>query len=157
MLALVLAARVLIGDPLPELELTPLEGEGPVTLPADVHGHPIVIDFFATWCQPCREALPALERLRARFEPAHVEFITISIDAPSARAEVERFVREHKLQSRVLLDPKRAAFDRMGVRKLPTTYIVDPEGVVRRINNGYGSGYEARMARWLKKLMGPAQ
>jgi len=152
MVALALLAAVLIGDPLPALSLQPLDGKPAVVLPDTIRGRVTVIDFFATWCVPCRESLPALERLRSRFAPAGVVFLTISEDGPGTRARVAGFVRELHLGSRVLVDPDRSAFERLGARRLPTTYVVDGRGVVRKINNGTGRGYEARMARWLAQL-----
>jgi thiol-disulfide isomerase/thioredoxin len=148
---LVLFARVLIGDPMPALELATLDG-GSLALPAAGQGHITVIDFFATWCGPCRESLPALERLRARFAEQGVVFVSISEDEPGSATRVARFAAAMKLGGPVLLDPQRSAFARMGARRLPTVYIVDAAGVVRRINNGYGSGFEHRMGRWLALL-----
>jgi hypothetical protein len=58
-----------------------------------------------------------------------------------------------KMGSRVLLDRDRRAFRRLGAHKLPTTYVVDENGVVRAINHGFGAGYEARMTRWLKQVL----
>src|SRR5262252_1692894 len=124
MLAFALAAAVLIGDPLPAIALEPLATGDRVALPDAVRGHVVVIDFFATWCVPCRESLPALERLRQRFGPAGVAFFTISEDAPGTGTRVEKFVRELHLGARVLLDPERSAYERLGARRLPTTYIV---------------------------------
>jgi thiol-disulfide isomerase/thioredoxin len=150
MFALLLAA-VVIGDPLPALSLRAVPGGERVELPA--RGRIVVIDLFATWCGPCRESLPALERLRQRFE-GRVDFVSIAQDDDPAK--VERFVRQLHLRGRVLLDPDRQAYRALGAHELPTTYIVDGTGIVRRINHGYGRGYEARVAAWIERLLGPA-
>jgi thiol-disulfide isomerase/thioredoxin len=143
-----LLAAVAIGDPLPRLSLEPLDGGERVALPTP--GRATVIDLFATWCQPCRESLPALERLRHDFE-GRVDFVSIAQD--DDRAQVERFVRENRVGSRVLLDPERRSYRALGAHVLPTTYLVDARGAVRRINHGYGRGYEARMRRWIEQLL----
>jgi len=147
MLPLLLAA-VVIGNPLPAFSLRGVPGGERVELP--VRGRITVIDLFATWCGPCRESLPALERLRHRFE-GRVEFIGIAQEDDPAK--VERFVRELHLGGRVLIDPERRTFRSLGAHVLPTTYIVDGAGIVRRINHGYGRGYEARVAAWLEQLL----
>ncbi|HEX7476781.1 MAG TPA: TlpA disulfide reductase family protein [Polyangiales bacterium] len=148
MLALLLAA-VLIGDPLPALSLRSVPGGESVELP--VHGRITVIDLFATWCGPCRESLPVLERLRNRYGD-RVEFVSIAEDRDVAK--VERFVHGLHVGGRVLLDPARRAYRALGAHELPTTYLVDSEGVVRKINHGYGHGYEARVAGWIEQLLG---
>lgn len=144
----VLLAAVLIGDPLPPLSLRAVPSGERVELPA--RGRITVIDLFATWCGPCRESLPALERLRHRYE-GRVDFVSIAQDDDAAK--VERFVQELHLGGRVLLDPDRRAYRAFGAHVLPTTYIVDAAGVVRRINRGFGRGYEARVAGWIEQLL----
>jgi len=148
---IVLLARVLIGDPLPAIALDTVD-RGRLELP--VKERIVVVDFFATWCGPCRESLPVLERLRARYGDRAL-FVSISEDeGEDARKRVARFAEAIGLHGPIGLDPDRAVFQRLGVRKLPTTYIVDGTGTVRHINNGYGPGYEARMARWLDGVLG---
>jgi thiol-disulfide isomerase/thioredoxin len=146
-LALLLAA-ILIGDPLPALSLRSVPGGASVELP--VRGRITVIDLFATWCGPCRRSLPVLERLRGRYGD-RVEFVSIAEDADAAK--VERFRRELHLGEQVLLDPDRLVYRALGAHELPTTYVVDADGVVRKINHGYGHGYEARVAHWIEQIL----
>ncbi len=119
-----------------------------VELPA--RGRIMVIDLFATWCRPCRESLPALERLQHRYGD-RVEFVSIAEDDDAAR--VARFVHQLHVGGRVLLDPDRRVYRALGAHELPTTYVIDDTGVVRKINNGYGHGYEARVAAWLEHIL----
>jgi thiol-disulfide isomerase/thioredoxin len=141
-------AALVIGDPLPPLAVTTTTGAA-ATLPAT--GRVRVIDFFATWCGPCRDSLPALERLRRRFGD-RVEFI--SIDEGDDGAQAAAFLRSLGVGTQLYLDRDGSAFRRLGAHRLPTTYVVDGRGVVRRINHGSGPGYEARMAGWLAEIAG---
>jgi thiol-disulfide isomerase/thioredoxin len=140
-------AAVVIGQPLPPLEVTSLTGER-VTL-APRAGRALVIDLFATWCGPCRDSMPELERLRRRFGD-RIDFVSIAEEED--RKTVQDFVTLHGLGSRVLLDGDRSAYGRLGAHRLPTTYVVDGKGIVHQINHGHGPGYEARLARWLSQL-----
>jgi thiol-disulfide isomerase/thioredoxin len=146
MAALLLVTRIVIGDAFPPERLMGADG---TAVDVVVPGQIVVVDLFATWCEPCRDELPILEDLRARFGD-RVAFVTISEDTGAdARDKVARFAAQMKLRAPILFDGDHALYERLGVRKLPTTYIVDATGTVRHINNGFGPGYRARVAKWI--------
>ena len=148
MTPLILFAAVLIGDPFPALDLTTIQG-APAQLAVKNH-RPMVVDFFATWCGPCRDSLPVIERLRQRFG-SDVDFISLAEDDDPAK--VAAFAAQMKMNTRVLMDRDRRAYRRLGAHTLPTTYVIDRAGVVRKINHGFGKGYEARITGWLEGLL----
>ncbi len=150
MLGLALALRILIGDPFPAEELPSL-ASAKVALPAT--GQVVVVELFATWCESCRDALPIVARLRERFGD-RVTFVTVSEDeGEDARPKVARFADAMGIAEPILLDADHALYDRLGVRKLPTAYVIDAKGVVRHIDNGFGPGYEARLGRWIDSTL----
>lgn len=87
----------------------------------DLHGRPVIVHFFATWCEPCRVELPALQRLAERAGTLRV--LTISVAEPEAR--VRTFLDKMPLQFPVLLDRDRSVARSWKVSALPTTYILD--------------------------------
>jgi hypothetical protein len=94
--------------------------------------------------------LPVLERLRNRYGD-RVVFVSIAQDHDPTK--VARFLHELHVGGRVLLDPDGRAYRALGAHELPTTYVVDGEGVVRKINHGYGHGYETRVAGWIEQIL----
>ncbi len=150
MLALLLVTRIVIGDAFPVRTLPDLDGH-PVAVPP--RGRVVVVDVFATWCAPCRESLPRIERLRSRFGD-RVAFVSVSEDeGPDAAERVARFAAGLRVSGPFLLDSDHALSGRLILRTLPTTYVIDAGGVVRHINNGFGRGYERRLQRWIEDTL----
>lgn len=87
----------------------------------ELHGRPVIVHFFATWCEPCRVELPALQRLAERAGTLRV--LTISVAEPEAR--VRTFLDKMPLHFPVLLDRDRSVARSWNVSALPTTYILD--------------------------------
>ena len=101
---------------------------GPVSL-ADHDGEVVLVNFWATWCRPCQDEMPALERLYRRYRGQGFTVLAISLDASVAL--VPPFVRTHGLTFPVAVDPRMAVAQQYGVRALPATFLVDRRGQVR--------------------------
>jgi len=143
-----------LGDPRPALEVETPDGD--LVNDARVAGRPLVVDFFATWCAPCRNALADLNAARDESK-ADVQFVLIDLGEP--RAIVQRWAATAPVPpgSLVALDPEAVAARRWGANRLPTTFLIDADGVVRHINRGWGPGYRERLTRWLRNIVQAAQ
>jgi len=93
----------------------------------DFRGKVVFLNFWATWCLPSKEEMPAMERLYQRYKPKGLEILAISIDTQSAAA-VQRFVKELKLTYPIGLDPKWAVAEKYTVRALPSSFLIDRKG-----------------------------
>lgn len=93
----------------------------------EARGRPLLINFAATWCPPCRDELPSLVRLHEEQGPEGTQVVTIFIDR-TGRADVAPLARELALPFPVLLDPQRAVGRVFLVRALPTTVLIDSQG-----------------------------
>jgi cytochrome c biogenesis protein CcmG, thiol:disulfide interchange protein DsbE len=127
----------LTGSRAANFSLKTLEGE-PVAL-EQTRGKVVVLDFWATWCPPCREELPYVEKLRTEFAE-QVQFFGINDEESGT---VKDFVRKHAYGMAVLMDGKRQVHRQYGVSSIPTMLIIDRQGVIRE--HFIGSRSEAKL------------
>lgn len=110
---------------------------------ADLRGKVVVMDFWATWCPPCRKELPELEKLHRELSVEGVVFVGVN-DEDSGT--VKSFVSKNSYAIPVLMDSKRQVHRRYGVRAIPTLFIVDREGTIRQHFIGSRSQEQIRAA-----------
>ena len=111
----------------PEFVLPSLDGR---TVRLSGHqGKVILLNFWATWCPPCRAEMPSMERLYQAYRDRGLVILAISSDR-MGRSVVEPYVQERGLTFPVLLDPGAEVFSQYGVRGLPTSYLLDRQGRV---------------------------
>ncbi len=111
--------------PAPAFALPSLDGKT-IRL-QDYHGQLVVLHFWATFCKPCREELPALDRLSREFTGKGFAVLAIAVDRDHPQA-VEHFVREHAIRLTVPLDPGGEVRKKYEIDALPTSYLIGPDG-----------------------------
>ena len=94
---------------------------------SDLRGKVVMLNFWATWCPPCKEEMPAIQSLYDRFKGQGFAVVALSVDS-DGREVVVPFVKEHKLTFQVGLDPKMQVAAAYGVRGLPATFLIDKKG-----------------------------
>ena len=141
------------GGVTPALKLRDLQDQ-PVDLAA-MRGRVVLVNFWATWCEPCREEMPALERLREKLKGRGFEVITVNFGESSGT--VTRFLSSLKVSVPVLLDPHKEAADAWKVRGLPMTFLVDSGGNARYWSFGEQDWNEGEAFRIVDGLIGEAQ
>ncbi len=92
------------------------------------HGKIVFLNLWATWCPPCREEMPAMERLYQRFR--HKDFVILAVSEDTDSTAVRNFVQSMRLSFPVLLDPQGALPGRYGITGYPETFIIDRNGQV---------------------------
>jgi peroxiredoxin len=118
----------------PPFDLAVLDG-GRVTL-AEFRGRPVVINFWATWCTPCRVEMPMLIRAWRDNRGRLLEIVAVNLTDQERRKDVRRFVEQQELPFHVALDERGRVRERYGLVSLPTTVFVDSAGIVRAHHSG---------------------
>lgn len=122
------ARLAMVGDSAPEFSLPGLNG-GQASLSA-YKGRVVMVHFWATWCPPCVEEMPSLERLYKSFPGGAFEILGVNVDE-GGPVTVSSFIQRHGVSFPILLDPQRSIPTMYGTFKFPESYIIDREGVVR--------------------------
>ena len=126
--ALVLAGSFAELKPVPPTPAPSLsERPGGPDVLEGLRGRPVLVNFWATWCEPCRDEMPALDRLRARRPDVAVLTVAMS----DSKAKVEAFAKDYLLDLAILQDPEQIAGRAWGVRVLPTTLLLDASHNIR--------------------------
>lgn len=115
------------GGATPPLELRGLDGK--LHNLKDYRGRVVLVNFFASWCPPCRAEMPSIERLQQRM--AGKPFTVLAVDMGESEPAVRAFLKEIHVTFPVLLDKDGAALKRWKVFVFPTSFVVDPEGRIR--------------------------
>ncbi len=118
----------------PEWELFDLNGN--LHRSKDFEGKVVVLNFWATWCPPCRMEIPGFVEVQAELEDAGLVIVGISLDEAPV-AQVRTFAEDFGINYPVVMGDAQVANDYEGVRALPTTFFIDREGQVRNVHRGY--------------------
>jgi peroxiredoxin len=143
------ASTAMPGEMAPQLRLQSRTGDT-VDL-ADLRGKVVVVDFWASWCDPCREELPVLERFYAAHRDSGLEILGVNID--ESRADADELLRRLPVTFPVLYDTDQHVVSRWQPPKMPTSYVVDRDGRIAAVQAGFEPGHvESLEAKLLAQL-----
>jgi peroxiredoxin len=140
-----------LGRQFPAFSLKRLGQKANISL-AQYKGKTVVIDFWASWCEPCRKELPALNDLAKKYFKKGVYFIGVNVD--SSEAEARSFLRSTKVNFILLFDEAARFAEECNLESMPRLFILDKKGVIKFIHNGYNEDYDAEIyEKELKTLL----
>ena len=137
--------------PAPDWTLPAIQNaEGDLSL-SDFRGRITYVDFWASWCGPCRLSLPALNTLNEAFSDDPVQFLAISIDV--VEEDAWDFLARYTVDYPVVIDTEGDIARLFAVDGMPSGYLLDAEGRVREIHIGFKRGDELKLAESIKKML----
>ena len=137
--------------PAPDWTLPAIENaEGNLSM-SDFRGKITYVDFWASWCGPCRLSLPALNSLNEQFADKPVQFLAISIDV--VEEDAWDFLKRYSVDYPVVIDTEGDIARTFAVDGMPSGYLLDAEGRVREIHIGFKRGDELKLAESIKKML----
>jgi peroxiredoxin len=143
------AAPAAASEPAPDFTLPSRDG-GNMQLSA-LKGQVVMINFWATWCGPCRQEMPLLEQLHAKYEPLGFTLLGVNVEPDSATATT--WLKGMPVTFPILFDTSNAVAEQFGVMGMPSSVFVDREGRVRYVHRGYKPGDEAQYADMIRSLV----
>ena len=144
-----LASSGLEGQSAPDFALKSSTGEN-LRL-SEYRGDVVMINFWATWCGPCRQEMPLLDELYTRYERVGFNLLGVNIDDDSRRAM--QMIEELGVNFPVLFDARKEVSKLYEVEAMPVTVLVDREGNVRHVHHGYKPGYEDKYLDQIRSLL----
>ncbi len=144
-----LASSGLEGQVAPDFALKSATGDN-LRL-SEFRGDVVMINFWATWCGPCRQEMPLLDELYSRYQRVGFNLLGVNIDDDSRRAM--QMVEELGVTFPVLFDARKEVSKLYEVEAMPVTVIVDRQGTVRYVHHGYKPGYEEKYLDQIRSLL----
>lgn len=143
------ASSVKLSEAAPDFTLKSLQG--PNLRLEEYRGQVVLINFWASWCGPCRQEMPILDRLHQRYEDTGFAVLGVNVEGEVKPAK--EIVDKTNVTFPVLIDEGQVVSELYDLEAMPSTVVVDRDGVVRYVHRGYKPGDEAKYVEVVKKLI----
>ena len=150
-LGTLLATASMAGAPQPAPDFVLPAREGSDVRLSELKGQVVMINFWATWCGPCRQEMPLLQQLQSKYEPLGFTLLGVNVENDSAAAQA--WLEGMPVTFPILFDRENQVAERFGVEGMPSTVFVDRAGNVRHVHRGYRPGDEAKYADVIRSLV----
>jgi cytochrome c biogenesis protein CcmG/thiol:disulfide interchange protein DsbE len=123
---------VAVGSEAPPFKAVTLDSTPRTKTLADYRGNIVLVNIWATWCEPCRDEMPSMEKLYREFGPRGLVIVAVSVDDPGTDEQIRAFAKEYGLTFEILHDPSKDIVRRYQVTGYPESFIIGREGTIRR-------------------------
>jgi len=139
------------GSPLPAITAPRLGPPGPPVSLAALKGQVVYVDFWASWCVPCRLSMPTLDAMYRKHGARG--FTVVGFNKDVENADAERFLQKVPVTFPLAQDAKDAAAKAFDVKAMPSGYLVDRKGVIRKVHHGFTSETASTLEREIEELL----
>jgi peroxiredoxin len=146
---------VSVGSAAPPFEGHTLDGTKRTKTLADYKGKVLLVNVWATWCEPCRVEMPSLEKLHREFGSQGLATVALSVDDPGEDEHVRQFAKELGLTFEILLDPARKTATSYQVTGFPETFVIARDGTIRKKVIGAADWSSEGNRALIRELLGP--
>ena len=143
---------MVLGSTIPDLKIKLLDGST-TTIHTLVEEGPLIIDFWATWCVPCKKVMKYLDQYHQDYNEQGFKVLMINQDTPRSLAKVKSYVRAQDYQFFVGLDPSKTIARKLNGMVMPTLILVDKGGKVKWRHQGFIPGEEVEINNQIKLLL----
>jgi peroxiredoxin len=143
----------LLGNPAPDFSVKLLARRGAQLSLNDLRGQVVVVDFWGTYCVPCRQEMPKLQALSAKYSSAGLRIIGVSEDEPEDKDKILGFAAAHGAKFAIAWDEDRSVAHQYKPDTMPSSYTIDRRGIVRYVHVGYRAGDDATMEKEVQGLL----
>jgi cytochrome c biogenesis protein CcmG/thiol:disulfide interchange protein DsbE len=143
------ATHELVGNPAPTFTMKTVNGKGDVNM-EKLKGKVILVDFWATWCEPCKKSFPKLQELNTKYKP---NLVVIGISQDDENQGLQDFAKTFGAEFPIGWDDAKNIAKKYNPKSMPSSFIVDQSGVVRFAHVGWHDGEMEEVEKELKSLM----
>ncbi|MCK9557319.1 MAG: TlpA disulfide reductase family protein [Candidatus Cloacimonetes bacterium] len=151
LLAMLIIIMPVFAGKMPDFKLSDMSGKD-ISLESLLGRGPVIIDFWADYCKPCKEAMPALNTLAEKYEDITV--VMISIDAPKAQARAKSYLKSKNFKFVTLFDPDKKLAKQMNVVNPPHSFMLDNTGEIVYSHVGFEAGTEKVYEGHIRNMLG---
>ena len=139
-------------DRVPNLRLKMLNGKH-AKLHDFLKDGPMIIDFWATWCEPCKKQMRYLNLFYTHFKSIGFNVLAVNTDSPKSMSKVKPYIRTKGFDFHVAVDPNSQVYKKLKIQQMPTTIIIDQDGSVVYRHKGYVPGDEVGILKAITDLL----
>jgi cytochrome c biogenesis protein CcmG/thiol:disulfide interchange protein DsbE len=132
------------------LVIAPSNANTPLDL-NEFRGRVVYLDFWASWCAPCRQSFPWMSKMQR--ELGQNAFVVVAVNVDHARPDAEQFLHEHSPGFRIVFDPDGDLAERFGVKRMPTSFLIDRDGHIHSEHEGFRLKDRGTLEQQIRSLL----
>ncbi len=143
----------LVGNPAPDFTVAPVAGPRTTLSLKQLRGKVVLVDFWGTFCTPCKSSFPKLQALNAKYAGAGLQILGISEDEAEDKGKIPAFASAYGAKFAIGWDEDRSISQRYQPETMPSSFLIDKKGVVRFTHVGYRGGDEVQIEKEIQELL----